>query len=41
VKVKAFSDDILDVRFVYAQVAASYSAIASWTFWGHYSHANN
>jgi len=39
-KEKASSDDIPYVRFVYARVAASYSFITSWAFWGHYAHAD-
>jgi len=39
-KGKSSSGDIPDVRFVYARIAASYSVIASWAFWGHYSHAD-
>ena len=37
-KGKASSEDIPDVRSLYARVAASYSVIASGSFWGHYSH---
>jgi hypothetical protein len=37
---KASSDDIIDVRLIYAWVAAGCSVIASRDVWGHYCHVD-